>query len=399
MKIIDLIGRPRRNKRGPRIARMIQKEFSLRPHVNESILLEGARIEHPEDMIFTGGSKGARDALDAMTHATQDHDAITIKWDGKPAIIFGRDAEGRFILTDKSGFTAKGYNGLVTSPKAMALMFHSRGAGREELVDMMVDLWPLLEHAVPKNFKGFVQGDLLYASTPAEKNGEFVFTPNTVTYKVDARSPLGQKIAGSRAAVALHSYYANPGAPRQALDSLRGLKAVGPVLMLTANLESTKPILLKDTDVQKANDIISQFGSQIDALLDPGHLRSNKITDLPEHLKRFINLRVRERNLKNLVKGFNDYLNTANLTPSKAKNLHDWITTHKIGMQAAMQLFSVLSNIKHKMVDQLDKTTGHIRAEIAGQPGGEGYVVDTPMGVIKLVKRTNFSATNFARNA
>lgn len=394
MKITDLVGHLRRNRRGPRIARMIQKEFSLR----ENMLIEGARIEHPEDMMFTDGSKGARAAIDAMIHAVEDHGAITVKWDGKPALIFGRDDQGRFIMTDKSGFTAKGYNGLATSPKQLASILAGRGEGRENLIQMLVGLWPLFQRAVPENFRGFVQGDLLYSDTPPDVNGEYVFTPNTVTYKISTKSPMGHKIAASKAAIAVHTFYPGIGADAVPLESLRGLRSVGPLLIMPSTLEQTKPIVIKQRDLEKAIGVLDQYHAEIDELLNPVTLRTNKITDFPNHLKRFINLRVRERNLKNLAKGFESYLQTANLTPSKAANLKAHVDNNKIGLQASMQLFGSMSDIKHSMINQLDASAKHIQSEINGVPGGEGYVVDTPHGKIKLVKRTNFSASNFERN-
>jgi len=71
---------------------------------NESVQLdEGARIQHAEDLVFWEGSAGAVRALESLKKLeTGGHKNVTIKWDGSPAVIFGRDEEGNFILTDKS---------------------------------------------------------------------------------------------------------------------------------------------------------------------------------------------------------------------------------------------------------------------------------------------------------
>ena len=50
----------------------------------------------------------------------------TIKWDGKPAVIFGRNERGEFILTDKSGFLAKGYDGMAKSPQDIERIMNMR---------------------------------------------------------------------------------------------------------------------------------------------------------------------------------------------------------------------------------------------------------------------------------
>ena len=59
-----------------------------------------ARIDHPEDLVFEEGSSGAQRALDAMKHAAVDPTVNSVKWDGTPAIIFGRDENG-FIMAMK----------------------------------------------------------------------------------------------------------------------------------------------------------------------------------------------------------------------------------------------------------------------------------------------------------
>jgi hypothetical protein len=51
----------------------------------------------------------------------------------------------------------------------------------------------MLEAATPKNFKGYVQGDLLYTQTPPEVSGNYEFKPNFVEYRIPAASKLGDR--------------------------------------------------------------------------------------------------------------------------------------------------------------------------------------------------------------
>ena len=68
---------------------------------------EGARIDHLEDLIFFEGSAGAVRALESLKNLEKGgHENVTLKWDGSPAVIFGRDENGEFIL-DKGGFERK----------------------------------------------------------------------------------------------------------------------------------------------------------------------------------------------------------------------------------------------------------------------------------------------------
>ena len=56
----------------------------------ENLLFESARIQHAEDLIFWEGSAGAIKAIESLKAIEQgQHNDVTVKWDGSPAIIFG----------------------------------------------------------------------------------------------------------------------------------------------------------------------------------------------------------------------------------------------------------------------------------------------------------------------
>jgi hypothetical protein len=50
------------------------------------------------------------------------------------------------------------------------------------------------------------------------------------------------------------------------------------------------------------------------------------------------------------------------------------------------------------VITQLDNQGSDVTASINDQPGGEGYVIQTAQGPIKLVNRAGFSKVNFALN-
>ena len=123
-------------------------------------------IEHLEDLVFRKGTRGAQEALAIVQAASEQPSTTTVKWDGKPAIIFGRKpATGEFVLTDGAGFEARGYDGLATSPEMMAQIQNRRGANREGLIDIYRRLWPVLEASLPDGFRGYVKGDLMFLQT------------------------------------------------------------------------------------------------------------------------------------------------------------------------------------------------------------------------------------------
>jgi hypothetical protein len=156
-------------------------------------------IEHLEDLVFRQGAPGIQQALDIVKHATEaPQQTTTAKWDGKPAVIFGRKPDtGEFVLTDGSGFDAKGYDGLATSPQMMADIQNTRSGDRTELIQIYARLFPILDAALPPNFRGYVKGDLLFMQTPPVEAGNYVFKPNTIEYRIPVRSAMGQRITGN----------------------------------------------------------------------------------------------------------------------------------------------------------------------------------------------------------
>ena len=147
--------------------------------INKSIITEGARIDHAEDIIFDDGSKGAIRAIESLKKLEQGgHENVTIKWDGSPAIVFGRNENGEFVLTDKSGFVKKGGVERATSGDDLEQMLLGRSGGanrdkpdRIEFANNMNDIFDEYQKATPKDFRGYLMGDLLYYNTPEIRNG------------------------------------------------------------------------------------------------------------------------------------------------------------------------------------------------------------------------------------
>jgi hypothetical protein len=349
-------------------------------------------IEHLEDLVFRRGTQGIKDALAIVQHSTQQPSTVTAKWDGKPAVIFGRKpATGEFVLTDGSGFEAKGYDGLATNPQQIARIMNMRGGERGELVALYQRLFPLLRRAVPQDFRGYIQGDLLYSETPELVDNAYVFTPNTVKYSVPADTDLGQKIAQSTAAVAIHTALAAPGAAptpirAAALESSPGL------LILDPSLKEPREIKLNDKSVRDANSLLTQYGSAMYRLFNPAELRARKISDFPALIKTYINSRVRSGSYDNLIGGFGDWIKQK--APAKAPRIFEWATENKQAVAALFQAFLEISNLKNQVVRQLDAQAHDVRAIINNEPGHEGYVGNG----MKFVDRMRFSAANFAKN-
>lgn len=355
-------------------------------------IMEGVRIEHPEDLAFEQRpSAGLARALASIEALAQDPGSATVKWDGRPAIIFGRKPTGEFVLTDKAGFLARGYDGLATSPEQIEQIMSKRGGERGELVAMYKRLFPLLRRAVPQNFRGYIQGDLLYSDRPPQRNGQWEFTPNTVTYRVPVESDLGRKIAASEAAVVIHTALAEPGAAAQPIRAAALADSPG-LLILDPSLKEPRNIQLDPRILRDAQRLIQQYGTAMDNLFDPAELRARKISTLPALMKTYINSRVRSGSYDNLVRDFGKFIQQRE--PAKAPRIFEWATENKHAVAALFQAFLEISALKNSIVRQLDSQAHDVQASINDEPGHEGYVGQG----LKFVDRMRFSQANFARN-
>ena len=349
-------------------------------------------IEHLEDLVFRRGTQGIKDALEIVSHATQQPSTVTAKWDGKPAVIFGRKpSTGEFVLTDGSGFEAKGYDGLATSPEMMAKIQSTRSGDRTELIQLYATLFPVLEAALPPNFRGYVKGDLLYMNTPPVVSGNYVFKPNTIEYKIPVKSALGQRIGNSNIGIAIHSMYADAGEPRQPLSGVRFNEVPGLMLEKPA---SPRQLQTETTAEKQLKQLIRASGKDIDTLFNPAELRAHKITDLAKLCVDFINTKVGSPlNGATLLPEFGEWLQTK-VTPQKFRNIVEYLnspSSNTPALAAAFTAFNLLHDLKMHLLRQAD--TEH--------PGQEGWVMATPVGYAKAVNRFDpnaFAAQNRLQN-
>ena len=377
-------------------------------------------IEHLEDYVFREGTAGVNKALAIVAAFQQNSKTASVKWDGKPAVVFGRKPEtGEFVLTDDSGFGAVGYDGLFTSTRAIANNLSQRDANAaakgnlanrvQTLLPTYQTVWPLLEAATPENFRGYVKGDLMYwGSTdeplPATEQeivpgvvyqsaGLLVFRPNTVTYRIPVDSKLGKSILNSEVGVAVHTMYEDAGAEKQPLSGVKFNEVPGLFLILPIY---AKPVEIENPYVTKIKQVLRAAGPAINVLFNPAELRAMKITDFAKLAVDYINRRVDPNDraytgdFSDLVPGFEAWLQRTQ-TAQKYSNIQQYLdspTSNRAALQAAFVLFELLHDLKLDLLGKLDQQV----------PGNEGWVFATPAGYGKAVNRFDFSARNKARN-
>ena len=215
--------------------------MKIREIIVESRRLFEGRIVHPEDMIIDGGIQGAQQAVAGLAAIAKGQEPTTIKWDGFPALVFGRNVDGQLVVADKHMFEKKSGEGRVTSAQAFQQYDVARGADRSDLYGKVNVLWPALEKVIPRTFRGYYMGDLLYAGRQEPQDGVYTFKPNTVTYKVKADSPEGKCIASSLAGIAVHSFIPGIDEPDQPLNGTGGLPTNGnPIWFVSGQMPAPK---------------------------------------------------------------------------------------------------------------------------------------------------------------
>jgi len=361
------------------------------------LIQEGARIDHAEDIVFWEGSKGALRAVDALRNLEKGgHKEVTIKWDGSPAIVFGRDENGDFILTDKNGYVAKGYDGKTKSADDLEKMLLSRGKevtdSRRQFASSMKSIFDEYERAVPQDYRGLFKGDLLYYNTPPVKDKNYIFKPNVVQYAVDVDSELGKKIGKSKTGVVIHRQVDADG-NESALKDTDIFQ--GEEVLVVPPVTAEKAPDVPNQELDQLETIVKKDAKDIDTLLNQNTLRELQISDFSKILYAYTNSKV-DTGLENLGKDFEKWLSNSKVSKRKQQKILDYISQNSKAFESLWEVVGGIMQAKDSIIDQLDKQGSNVKQSIGGQEGGEGYVLAHPGGDIKLVPRAFFSKANRA---
>jgi len=374
--------------------RVLMQEYSVL--INESTIFEAsARINHLEDLVMFEGPKGLLKSIDILKHfaAGEGHSQTTLKWDGSPAIVFGRDETGQFILTDKSGFSAKGYDGKAKSRQELKQMFVNRkppmDASRKKFIGNMMDIFDEYEKATPPEFRGYMKGDLMYYNTPPVTNGAYVIKPNIVQYEVNPKSEIGQRIGASKTGVVVHQYIGDMyQSTEEAIDTMQGTEVfvIPPVTV-------QEPVKINTAPIDKMAAFAKKHSAGFAELFNPSNLKG--MSDFPNMLYSYINNKV-DTGLDNLGSDFLEWLNTKKLTDRKRENVTNYVQENQESLNALWKVVSGVMKMKDALVQKFDSQASNVKQSINGQSGGEGYVINYNGELVKLVPRHTFSAANRA---
>jgi hypothetical protein len=372
------------------IEQLPETKFSFVKSLNEDTT---DRTPHPEDSIFNG-STTAEQTVRSMGGIIANPAKVTIKWDGYPALIFGRTPEGQLAVMDKYMFEKRI---MATSPQQWQEYDTQKPSGtmRPDLYAKLEILWPGLD-AVTKG-PGFYWGDLLWVGALTPVKGNYVFQPSTVEYKVPVNSTIGSLIKGSSGGIVVHQHFGELGGTATEWDG-KGLVTVPgavtvikPGLGIRFNLKD--PVQLS----RGAAAAIQKFGPAVDDLFVgiPASTRASiktyfnkKITaQTTEDLHVWMKHNISARQYNALVG--DDYSGLL-----FQKNGEDDIQESP-GYTGLKAIWNAIYAYKLNLAQQLESQVQGVTQSVSGQSGGEGFVFPSPHGLIKLVNRGQFSRALF----
>jgi len=386
---------------------------------------KNTHLEHLEDDIINRGSAGGVNAINFLKSVRDmlaGHSGAkintTVKWDGAPAIICGVNPEnGKFFVGTKSIFNV--------TPK---INYTTADIRRNHTGAVAKKLSVCLAHLSSLNIKQILQGDLLFTSDKksASIDGEKMisFTPNTITYAVQASSNIGKKIARAKMGIVFHTMYT--GKDMKSLTASFGnVRGSGNSRVWVASAEYrddsgsitfTKSELSKfDAQLRMAEGSLGRASKVLDEMT----LRARDPLSVGFRLKAFFNHYIRNNKgsmakVRVLQDMFRDYYENILKTEidqrktEKAKQKYRdiladglrFINQNKSGLYMAIASHVTLGNAKNTLIQKMNQIQqiGHYIKTGTGYrvTAPEGYVaVDRVAGAIKIVDRLEFSRANF----
>ena len=386
---------------------------------------KNTHLEHLEDDIINRGSSGGVNAINFLKSVRDmlaGHSGAkintTVKWDGAPAIICGVNPEnGKFFVGTKSIFNV--------TPK---INYTTADIRRNHSGPVAQKLSVCLNHLSSLNIKQILQGDLLFTNDKksASIDGEkmITFTPNTITYAVQASSNIGKKIARAKMGIVFHTMYT--GKDMKSLTASFGnVRGSGNARVWVASAEYrddsgsitfTKSELSKfDAQLRMAEGSLGRASKILDEMTS----RASDPLSVGFRLKAFFNHYIRNNKgsmakVRVLQDMFRDYYENILKTEidqrktEKAKQKYRdiladglrFINQNKSGLYMAIASHVTLGNAKNTLIQKMNQIQqiGHYIKTGTGYrvTAPEGYVaVDRVAGAIKIVDRLEFSRANF----
>lgn len=405
--------------------------------VKEALVLEKAKpgknthLTHLEDLIIDEGKAGIESVHEYLFEMSNElfnkspkKTAISVKWDGAPATILGKNPEnGKFFVATKGAF--------AKNPKLNYSIkdIKVNHADKTELQNKLaLALTELEDMVIPGN--AIIQGDFLFSKNDVKiatigDEKYYTFRPNTITYAAPVNSELGKKISRSKFGIVFHTYYTGNTVPSlQAhfgFDAGKLKNVPDDVLVLDAMFEDVSGAAsLTDKELQtvrgvifKLDDLNSKLPKKFDTVLLSGSTSAL--------LNVFFNHKIKTQG-EEILSGDETYDEFIKYLKERAKYEISQYKTEKMKLQKKEEYKTMITGIvtNRKYFEML--FTARSLAIIAKriiltkmnavknmdtffekEPGvfevtdGEGFVAISHAGkAVKFIDRLSFSLANFS---
>jgi hypothetical protein len=218
----------------------------------------------------------------------------------------------------------------------------------------------------------------------------YAFKPNVVEYHIAAKSPLGQQIGRSVGGIVVHQYYANESA-QPAQWNGQGLKRDGSVVVLTPSagvqFRLDEPVQV----LKSAVTAVGQYGAVADKFLAglDGVAR--------QAIQKYLNKRITGQTNEELVAWLQANVSAKQYRTLVGENQGGYLYRNQKGLDGLFAIWNAIYALKSNLIQQLESQVQGIQSFVNNKPQGEGFVFNTPQGLVKLVNRGVFSAALFAK--
>ena len=392
----------------------------------EDVLNEFKRthLEHIEDLVITNGFEGGKSVVEyfkgllvTLQGTSSEAVAVSVKWDGAPAVICGTNPDnGKFFVGTKSVFAQ---NAKINYTKKDIAKNHGTDDLGQKLLKCLVHLQKL-------NIQEVIQGDLLFTDNDITRKNikgkpHITFTPNTITYAVEEQSELGKQIDAAKLGIIFHTTYngdtladmtASGGANVESLSKNPDVffdnatyKDVSGSAKFTAketaqfmngidkleSLLTNVPRNLTD-QLGQNNDFVGYFQMYINAMVKDGKLPTN-INEYLRGFKEFYNARMQQQ-----IAGLKAQKALA-LRQDKMKQMPQFLARVRKPLQAMLTFYKAVQTMKGFVLNKMNQAMAI--GSFAQTDNGlevtdpEGFVaVDKTGNAVKLVDRLGFSRRN-----
>lgn len=359
----------------------------------------GRTFNHLEDLVFFYGSNGAKEALEHLKEFNTDagSKSIRMKWDGSPQVYWGREhVNGPLIFAGHNNWL----QGIKTSSAKELYEFIVNKSGnpktaeevesRKAFAKSFSSLYSTFDAATPKDFVGFVYGDILFSSPQQiNESGNYSFSPNpntNTTYHVNPSSTLGKRIQSATAMVVGHAFFPKFGMLDEAQEPINDFSKFNN----NAQLIVQEPIYNQSklsADTNGLLEYIESNANNIDMFLEG----TAGLSDLKDIIYKFVNQTAKANKLEHIsTRKFFEWLSTSKVSKNKQQKILE-LDDQYDALGPIFTLVRSIQTTKDNLIEQIE--SAHT-ADI-WDTNGEGRVRyadnSKQFGHIKLVPRKRWT--------